>query len=249
MADKVFFLKIEGITPARMKLDVLGEYMVEFARMLGADQCPRFYRIKKSSTSIGARVLPEREVDARNRIFLVRNGEGPQEARTAHETMSTNLARDHAKGASVIDPQGSEIIVIPVATVQAPLSSIPALTKAGSIQGQVIRIGGKQEIVPVQIEDVDGFVYACFAHREIAKKLGRHIFGKTVRVHGVGKWRRDERGTWQIDDFQISTVDDELDDSPLSTAIESLRTIDSAWKELEDPHANLDIIRNGGNGE
>jgi hypothetical protein len=245
----VFVLKIDGIMPAKMKLDALGLYMVDFANLLGADQSPRFHRITKSSTDIGARVPRERETDAKNRIFLVRNGEGPYDARQAYESLSLRLALDGAKGAAVIGPEGSGIIEIPVSTIAPPPVAIPAFTRAGSLQGQVIKIGGKQEIVPVQIEDVDGFVYYCTASRETARKLGRQIFGKTVRVHGAGKWRRDEGGAWLVEDFHIQSVDDELDDAPLSAAVEHLRSIHSAWKDLEDPQCELDLIRHGGSGE
>jgi hypothetical protein len=245
MADGVFFLKIDGITPTRMKLDILGQYMVEFAKMLGAEQCPRFYKIKRSSTKIGARVPVERDPDVRNRLFLVRNNEGPNDGRSARDRLSERLALDHATGATVIDSLDSNLMVIPVAAVDAPTNVVPVVTKAGSLQGQVIKIGGKQEVVPVQIEDVDGFVYHCLAHREIARKLGRHIFGKTIRVYGFGKWYRDNYGTWQVEDFSISTVDDELDEGPLSNAVESIRAIESSWKSLEDPHGQLEKIRNG----
>jgi len=244
--QSVFFLRIDGITPRKMALSDLGQYMLDFVRLLGAEQCPRFYRIKQNCTSIGARLPREREVDTRQRLFLVRNGEGPQEALNAQSSIALRMGKSRAKGGVVTDYQGTRLIEIPVPVIAPAAPSLPVLTRAGSLQGQVIKIGGKQEVVPVQIEDVDGFVYYCLARRELARKLGRHIFGKTVRVHGVGKWRRDDERRWIVEDFQIHEVDEDLSDAPLDFAIERLRAIDSAWKDHPDPHDELERIRNGG---
>ena|SRR5437764_147981 len=103
-AYSTFVLKIDGITPAQMRLDALALYMVDFAKLLGADQSPHFDHITTSSTSIGVRVPQNRELDATNRIFLLRNGEGPVEGRQAQQSLSLRLARDRAQAAAVIGP-------------------------------------------------------------------------------------------------------------------------------------------------
>lgn len=244
--DSVFFLKINGITPQKMRLDDLAEYMLDFSKLLGAEHSPRFYRVTKSSTNIGAAIPREDEPDTKNRLFLVKSGHGPQEALTAKENVSSRMGRNMAKGASVIDHSGSALIEIPVAMPLPTLPTSPVFTRAGSIQGEVIRLGGKQEVVGVQIEDVDGVVYPCKASRDIARKLGPYLYGKTIRVHGIGKWRRDQGGVWVIEDFSIQAIDEHLYDEKLDVAVKRLQAIPSQWKSLDDPHQALEQIRSGG---
>jgi hypothetical protein len=70
------------------------------------------------------------------------------------------------------------------------------------------------------------------------------MFDPTVRVHGAGRWSRDEDGAWRIDDFQIAKFEI-LDDGTLIDAIRELRAIRAGWKDFEDPHAELEKLRNG----
>jgi hypothetical protein len=118
------------------------------------------------------------------------------------------------------------------------------LCRAGSLQGRIIRIGGKQDTVSVEIQDVDGMVYLCRTTREKARKLAREMFEPIVRVHGSGRWYRTDEGIWRVEDFQIADFE-VLDDDSFAEAIAALRAVPADWKALETPHAVLEQIRNG----
>jgi hypothetical protein len=79
----------------------------------------------------------------------------------------------------------------------------------------------------------------------LARTLGCYIFGAELRVHGTGRWFRDESGGWILSRFNIASFE-VLDDQPLSTVVARLRDIPgSEWPNIADPWAELDGMRHG----
>jgi hypothetical protein len=243
---RVVSLYIQGINIDTLSLIDVGEYLEDFAKLLGSDVTPRFHGIKRSgSMTLGARIPAEREIDVKTRGFLLRTGDAPEDAVQAEDRISKRLGIHRAKRATLLDSTNTKIIEIPIDKPAPLIPSVPNLTRAGSLQGKVVRIGGKQDIVSVEIQDVDGHVYLCKATRELAKKLAREMFDPTVRVSGHGRWMRTGDGIWRVDEFQISTFD-VLEDDALVDVINELRAIPSAWKNLDDPDSEMQKIRSGG---
>jgi hypothetical protein len=239
---RVVTLHIEGVNIDNLSLDDIGQYLADFAQLLGPDVNPRFHSIKRGSMTMGARVQREREIDVKTRAFLLRTGDAPEDAVRARERISRRLGIHRAKRATLLDSTNTKVIEIPIERPAPAPAVLPAISRAGSLQGKIIRIGGKQDIVSVEIQDVDGHVYLCKATRDVARKLAREMFDPSVRVHGHGRWARTADGVWRVDDFQVSTFD-VLDDTSFSDVIRELRSIPSAWKDLDDPSAAMDQIR------
>jgi hypothetical protein len=66
-----------------------------------------------------------------------------------------------------------------------------------------------------------------------------------LRVHGTGRWERDAEGAWNLKRFNIADFE-VLEDAPLSAVVERLRQVPgSGWKEIEDPYAELQRLRQG----
>jgi hypothetical protein len=247
MSDyKVVSLYIQGVNIDNLQLDDIGGYLADFAKLLGPDVTPRFDSIKRTgSITLRARVATEKEIDVKTRGFLLRTGDAPEDAIQARDRISRRLGVHHAKRATLLDSTQAKIIEIPIEK-PSPLSPpVPNLSRAGSLQGKIVRIGGRQDVVSVEVQDVDGHVYLCKATRDVAKKLAREMFDPTVRVHGYGRWMRTDDGVWRVDEFQIANFEI-LEDDALVDVIKEIRAIPSAWKELEDPDLEMEIIRNGG---
>ena len=233
---RIFTLHIGGVLPTKMRVEVLGVYLQDFARLLGPEIDARFHSVKKGGSSdIAVRIRPDQEQDVKNRAYLINTDQAPPEAQAAKTKFIDDLARYQARGAALFDPSSIKIIEFPAAPVPEMFKPIPTLVKSGSVQGQVVGIRKKSETVSVLIEDVDGYVYGCTANRDIARALGRYIFGKVVRAFGTGKWKRGEDGNWKVEDFQIASFDETLNDAPFSDAIAAIRGIDAEWKHLEPP--------------
>lgn len=72
----------------------------------------------------------------------------------------------------------------------------------GSLDGVLIRVGGKDDTVPVHLLDGDK-VHICNTNREVARLLAPSLFGPNLRVHGEGRWERDQEGKWNLLRFDI----------------------------------------------
>ena len=113
----------------------------------------------------------------------------------------------------------------------------------GELDGVVIKIGGKDDTVPVLLEGENCVYFHCNTARDVARKLASHLFGQPVRVTGRGKWRRTPEGAWELDNFDIKSFE-VLDEMPLEEAVAALRAIEgSDWNTMDDPQAEFKRLR------
>ena len=109
---------------------------------------------------------------------------------------------------------------------QTPGLTYGPLRERGSLDGVLIRVGGKDDTVPVHLLDGDK-VHVCNANREVARRLAPDLFGSILRVHGEGRWERDQEGKWNLLRFDIRDFEP-LDDVPLGEAVRRLRAVKGA---------------------
>lgn len=124
------------------------------------------------------------------------------------------------------------------------MSAHPHIRQDGTIDGVLIRVGGKDEKVPVHLDD-HGTIHRCNATREVARLLAPHLYGEPLRVHGSGRWERQPPANWVLLQFDITHFEP-LDDRPLTEVVEQLQqTEGSGWREIGDPAAVLRRLREG----
>ncbi len=102
--------------------------------------------------------------------------------------------------------------------VEAKLGPIE---QAGTIDGEVIQIGGRDETINVHLKAGDQ-IFICVTSKPIARILAPHIFGSTIRVRGSGTWARLQSGAWLLKRFEIAAFEP-LDQTPLSKVFGGLR--------------------------
>ena len=147
----------------------------------------------------------------------------------AFKALDTLLAKDNAV-ATLTCEGGTEVIAFPGRARPKPMRYGP-FREYGSLDGTVIRIGGRDDTIPVLLEDAEGAVYLCQTTVERSKQLAAHYRGATLRVHGSGKWLREEDGSWTLQQFDIDRFE-VLDDSPLMDVVTKLRAVaGSEWGE------------------
>ena len=136
---------------------------------------------------------------------------------------------------------GKEILFFPGPERTEPPTFCP-FRQDGVLDGTLIRVGGRDETVPVHLRDGD-VIHNCNAAREMARRLAPHLFGGTLRVIGNGRWKRTEEGQWvllrfDINDFEI------LDDRPLPEVVQQLREVQgSGWRHIDNPVEELQRLR------
>ncbi len=218
MGDTHYELYIDAYTPETIPLARLSEYLAGFAGLLGNESHVHFEAVAAGSLRLLASVDPIAEPKVRGRMDEIRFGKGPKPALAAFQTIDDLLAADGAIGR--ISRGGSPVVEFPGRHRHVD-ELVGPVEQAGSLDGEIIQIGGRDETVNVHLKS-GGDVVRCVTSKPVAKALAKHIFGGPVRVRGTGTWARRESGGWEIKRFVIADFD-VLDETPLSRLFSGLR--------------------------
>lgn len=237
---------IDGLTPETLSMERLAEYLGELARLLGHKEAVHFRAVEPGSAVLAYRVDEEAAAKIALRLAATEAGEGPDDGMQAYRALNKKLAQDNAT-ARVIDQSGAVIIRFPGCEA-TPSGAFGPFKQRGSLDGMVVRVGGLHETAHVTLEDHGAHWVGCHTTREIASELGRHLYQGRVRVHGLGRWRRGEDGSWHLDRFHIESFEP-LAEASLAETVARLRAIPgNDWLRLADPWAALRSLR-GDEGE
>ncbi len=235
---------INAYSPETLPMVRLAEYMANLARLLGRAEQVHFLRIEGGSAVLVQRVEREAEPEVRSRIGSLADGSAPGDALKAFRALNRCLADDETTGS--LHDGGGEVVRFP-GCEQRPLPASGGFNQAGVLDGQLIRVGGRDDTVPVHFQDGET-IHICNANRDMAKRLGPYLYGPTLRVQGEGRWERDADGQWWMKRFTIREFK-QLDDAPLGEVVERLRGVEgNGWKAVEDPWTELRRLR-GQDGE
>lgn len=135
---------------------------------------------------------------------------------------------------------GAKLLTFPGKLTPEPPKP-PIVTQIGTIDGVVIKLGGKDATVPVLIQDGDQ-VYRCNTTKPIARALGQHLYGRELRLSGKGDWIRPDSGGWMLQRFDIADFI-ELEDIPLTDLVEKLRQSPGTWGEGGDAWDEVQGLR------
>lgn len=222
-------LRIDAFCPDTLPMSRLAEYMAELARLLGEQDKVHFKKVEPGSavlvTVVEASAAPKVDL----RVRQVREGRGPAEALKAFRGLDDLLAKDNAIG-TLTSADGAEIIPFPGRTRAKPISYGP-FNERGSLDGVVVRVGSKgDDLVAVELKRGDT-VFSCKAAVPLSEELAKHYRKGPIRVHGVGRWAREENRSWTMLRFEIESFEP-LDDAPLREIIGRLHAVEGgAWDD------------------
>jgi hypothetical protein len=140
----------------------------------------------------------------------------------------------------LLAPSRERIIEFPGASRTRSLQW-PSINQEGHLIGVPIKIGGKLDPVPVELQDGTR-EYHLLASREKAKEIAAHLFTSTIRVSGRGRWRKAPGGPWDLERFVVEAFE-VIRYSDFDSALQQLRSVDAEWKRREDALLDLDRIR------
>jgi hypothetical protein len=216
--DEVYELYIDALAPTTISMARLAGYMTDFAELLGHQEHVRFEAVKPGSLALASRVEPVAQNKVRRRVDEVRYGSGPQAAIKAYQSLDNRLAEDNAIG--MIMHRAAKVIEFPGRT-RVVERSIGPVQQAGTLDGEIIQIGGRDETINVHLKAGDDVV-RCITTKALARRLAHHMFGPPVRLSGVGMWSRSESGRRTLRSFAVRDFDT-LDQTPLPKVFEDLR--------------------------
>ncbi|PKO42809.1 MAG: hypothetical protein CVU30_09675 [Betaproteobacteria bacterium HGW-Betaproteobacteria-3] len=239
-APTVFDFRIDAWKPETLPMKRLAEYLARLAVVFGYQDRVYFMKVRKGSAVPEIHVHATAAPKVQARLELVGVGQGPDDATQSVQHINAMLREDNAS-ATLRVKGGAMIVNFP--GCKTPLADEAVVHEAGELVGSVIRVGGKDDTVPLHLQDTDGTIYRCNTSRTLARELARHLFGDLVRVQGMGKWRRTPERAWELDAFQIKSWE-LLEQAHLEDAIEALRNIEgSQWNSFADPQAELRKLR------
>jgi hypothetical protein len=240
------FTIADSFTPQTLPMERLAEYVAALANLLGEKDNVHFHSIEPGSAVLVAIIDAPAQPKVRERVVAVRDGQGPSDARRAFGDLDELLRKDNATGV-LSDEAGDVIVPFPGRNRPEPLVYGP-FRQDGTIDGQLIRVGGKDETVPVHLRDGAIIHTGLICTPEIARRIAPHLYGPTLRVHGTGTWFRTGAGEWDLRSFRINDFE-VLDDIPLLTVVGNLRKVKgSDWSQVPDPVRALLAERHGDEG-
>ncbi|MEI9409154.1 hypothetical protein [Mesorhizobium salmacidum] len=245
MSTNYRFRIADSYTPETLPMERLAEYMAALAKLLGEPQGVHFDDVKAGSAVLVAKVDTPARPKVRERVYMLRNGNAPLEVIKAFNELDDLLRKDNATGELTSDDGG---VVIPFPGREKPqLLTFGPFKQDGSLEGQVVRIGGTDETVPVHLRD-GAIIHIGQTTPDTARQIAPHLYGPTLRLHGTGTWFRDGDGGWHLKSFKISSFE-VLDDADLDKVVGALRRVKgNTWNEVPDPVRALLEERHGRGG-
>ena len=239
---KELSLKIDdGRKPMDFPLGRLAEYLTDFATLIGQKEFVHLAQVRDGSTMPCVLINEELEAQAIERIRQAKGQVGPPEANRAYKNIDNRLAEDNGVGA-VLNERLDNLIEFPGKN-REKFEVIGPFKEPAFIDGEIERVGGKDDSVPIWIKRSDGQTFHCETTKGIAKELAQHMY-EPMRVMGLATRLRDEQGLWQLKKFVITGIE-ELSKDSLLEVVARLRSIEGDWENGPDVYADVQRIRHG----
>jgi hypothetical protein len=231
---------IDIYKPETIPMSRLAQYMSELAALYGSEPSVHFKELRSGSAILKAVVDHSATEMVESRLRLVHDKAAPDDLKKAYQSLNGMLKSDKAVG-EIKHANGAVILAFPGRNT--PVQKTYRVKEVGVLDGVVIRIGGKDNTVPVWLKDMDGSIHKCEANSEMARELVKEYLSSPLRVVGQGDWLRSEDGAWTLEKFKI-TGWESLDDKPIADIVNAARnTKGNGWSELDDPIKDHHQIR------
>src|SRR6266478_2367683 len=164
MSVHEYKFKIDAFTPDTLPLNRLAEYMKELAILYGSQEHVHFVRLEGGSVGLVKKVDFESEPKVAERLQGVKRRTAPVDALEAYKKIDRMLAEDNATGIIETEPapddpsRTAKIIEFPGRNRELTEDFGP-VSETTTLDGHLIRIGGKDATVPVLLQDEEGTEY------------------------------------------------------------------------------------------
>lgn len=230
--DWQYELHILGTSKKTLSLDDFAELAKKLADLLGEKECVHFGALRDGSARIQAKVEQSARQDVIVQLAKMRQGSSPSKITKLNDYLGSKGWRGELKNAD-----GAVIIDFPGTPKKKP-EQVQTVHQTDSLIGQVIKIGGRDDTVPMTLKTSDGaFVDVNVKGRDQAKKLAQYLFGADIKVTGNATWTRDEDGQWTCSAMEVVSFE-ETDSTSLADLFEAMtRVPNNHWHQLDDPIA------------
>ncbi|WP_146120322.1 hypothetical protein [Paraburkholderia sp. BL21I4N1] len=235
-------LRILQRNPDRIPMERLGEYIRQFAELLGTDNHPVFAGIKKASTGLKAAIPPDRLPYARARLVEAKTQLASKPARLLR-SIEDMLGHDSIQRAQLLDSSNNVVYLFEGRAEESDRAD--RLYQRGTVDGMVTGIVGADDTMHVHLRDhFDRDLKLIIRDEELARELLIQFRNGFVRLHIRGTWQRTDSG-WTPEPNKC-TVEafDVLDDTALRDVFHNFAsTPDNGWRLLDDPLGEWESLR------
>lgn len=223
--------RIDVFKPETLPMARLAEYLAHLSSLYGNKEKVHFKGVESGSALLKAHIEDDAYPKVMDRINSIGAGDEIKEVQKAYSQIDELLRQDNAVGEIKVGAK-----VIPFPGRNKALDESIVVTQWTEIDGVVIKIGGKDNSVPVTILDKEGNTYNCQIYgMDRAKELSKYFYGQTLRVGGEGKLVRHPANGWSIQSLIIKDFEP-IDEMPLSAVLEKMRMVEGlGWRSEENP--------------
>jgi len=228
-----YVFRIIGPTPETLSIKRLGEYLVALSPVFGSEAPLRFESVTGGSVRLKFRVD---EADAAGVEERVSGAPQDEVARKYYLKLDDMLREDNASAEFRQDKKrGPPLLKIPGSAANASL--FPIVRDTCEFHGRIIRVGGRDDTIPVGLQMPSGEVIACTASLEMARKLKAWLLEPVdVLLSGLGKWTHDPDGKWLLTDFRVDAAEP-MNTEGFDEALKTVQAGGSGWDVEDDPEA------------
>lgn len=194
-----YTLRIIGSSPQSLPLARFALYLGEMSKLFGYPEKVHFDKLIKGSAAL--RVWVEEEaalsVKKRTQMAIVGSDGAARDAVDSLKRINDLLSQDGKRG-ELRDPDGQ--IVVPFPGGARNDEQALTMDDDSSVVGQVIKIGGRDDTIPLTLKGSDGSLFACtIKGPELAKEISAYYLEDPIEVSGKGYWTRQSSGVWALE--------------------------------------------------
>lgn len=236
-----FKLRVTAYSPDTMPMARLAEYMLGLASLMGSEANVHYKGTTQGSTVLNVDVEEGQAAQVQDRLRSINSGIAPADVQKAVAKLESLMRSDGARG--TLSQEGGERFFQFLGKDAIIAERIGPIREATTLEGELVRIGGKDRTVHALLVSADGREFKLSTtSRDTAKQLAAHLFCP-IRVTGNGTWFRSENGDWELDDMRLESFDP-LPPRTLMEAVSELRAVQgSGWREMVDPLAAANRMR------
>lgn len=237
-----YALRILERNPDRIPMERLGEYIRQFAELLGSDNRPVFAGVKKASTGLQALIPPDRRTHAHARLIQAKTEPASKPARLLR-SIEDMLGHDSIPKAQLLDSSNSVVYLFEGRCEEQ--NRVDRLYQQGTVDGILTGIVGADDTMHAHLRDhFDRDLKLIIRDEDLARQLLTQFRSGFVRLHIRGSWQRTDSG-WAPESNKC-TVEafDVLEDTPLPDVFSDFAsTPDNGWQSMNDPLGELKSLR------
>lgn len=239
-----YVFRIDAFQPETLPMARLAEYLAALAKMFGHPDHAHFVGVEPGSARLRTAIEAVDAPKVEARLNAVRIGEGPKEALAGKRILEDLLANDNATG-TLSEGESGRVVVAFVGRNRTKPLTFPPFREDASIDGQLVSIGGRDSTAHAILQDGEIFHSSVEMRRDLARDLGKLLYGPPIRMYGNGRFERQADGVWKMTDFRVDRYEI-LDGRSVPEALEAVRAVPGNRLMEADAYRNVLGLQGGG---